>query len=181
MKVNLKIAAAILLFGVLSVPLTQAQQEGDEKPSDAKPQIVQSIPLAPVPPQIADGKKVFISNAGLDNTSLSAFKRAGEPDGPYNRFYAAMKTWGRYEVVAAPADADLVFEIRFTSGSETPWEPQFGLSIMESKTHFVLWRLVEPVQGAFRKATFEKNVAQGMANLMDDLKKLAIQPIAQAK
>jgi hypothetical protein len=180
MKVNLKIAAAILIFAVLSVHLTQAQQEGDEKPSDAKPQVVEPIPLAPVPPLIADGKKVFISNAGPDNTSLSAFKRAGELDGPYNRFYAAMKTSGRYEVVAAPADADLVFEIRFTS-SGTPWEPQFGLSIMESRTHFVLWTLVEPVQGAIRKATFEKNVAQGMANLMDDLKKLAVQPVAQAK
>jgi hypothetical protein len=186
MKVNLKIAAAILFFAVLSVPLTQAQQEGDEKPSDAKPQVAQPIPPAPVPPQIAAGKKVFISNAGLDNTSLSAFKRAGEPDGPYNRFYAAMKTWGHYELVAGPADADLVFEIGFTSqlsggGDRSPLEAQFQLSILDSKTHFVLWTLAAPVQGAFRKGTFEKNVADGMTNLMDDLKRIIVQPAAAVK
>ena len=33
---------------------------------------------------------------------------------PYNRFSAAMKSWGRYELVASPAEAGLVFEIRFT-------------------------------------------------------------------
>ena len=31
----------------------------------------------------------------------------------YNEFYAAMKSWGRYELVSSPADADMVFEIRF--------------------------------------------------------------------
>ena len=39
----------------------------------------------------------------------------GGSNEPYNRFYAAMKSWGRYELVASPADADWVFEIRFTA------------------------------------------------------------------
>ncbi|MGC2793613.1 MAG: hypothetical protein WA899_16430, partial [Candidatus Sulfotelmatobacter sp.] len=68
---------------------------------------------APVPAQIAAAQKVFISNAGgasletvIDETVFN-----GGPDRPYNQFYAAMKSWGRYEVVSTPADADLVFEI----------------------------------------------------------------------
>ena len=74
-----------------------------------------------------------------------------------------MKSWGRYELVASPADADLVFELRFTApiadfGKTAIYEPQLGLSIFDTKTHFVLWTLTEPVQGAFRKATWEKNV-----------------------
>lgn len=65
--------------------------------------------------QIASGKKVFVSNAGLDVVSLTLFRKAGDPDQPYNDFYAAMKNGGHYELVTTPADADLVFEIRFTA------------------------------------------------------------------
>ena len=35
-----------------------------------------------------------------------------------HEFFAAVKNRGRYEVVAAPADADLVFEIGFTEQYE---------------------------------------------------------------
>ena len=34
---------------------------------------------------------------------------------PYNEFYEHMKSWGKYQLVQAPADADLVFEIRFVT------------------------------------------------------------------
>ncbi len=134
--------------------------------------------VAPVPPQILTSRKAFVSNAGLDSVSLAAFKRAGDPDLPYRHFYAAMKNWGKYELVSAPGDADLVFEIRFTAplesfGSSTGYTPQLGLTILDAKTHFKLWTLVEPVNGAFRKAAWDKNVNQGMTDLMEDLKKLA--------
>lgn len=133
---------------------------------------------APVPVQIIAAKKVFISNGGVDTPVLAATKRAGAPDQGYNQFYAAMKSWGRYELVATPADADLVFEIRFTAPiSEfqkvTTYEPQFGLTIMDAKTHFTLWTITEPVQGAFRKATWSRNVNQGVADLIDDIRRLA--------
>jgi hypothetical protein len=133
---------------------------------------------APVPAQILASNKAFISNAGLDGPSAAAFKREGDPDRPYKQFYAAMKSWGRYELVTAPGDADLIFEIRFTAqlgncGDSTCYAPQFGLSILDAKSHFTLWTLTEPVQGAIRKATFDKNVNKGMANLMNDVKKLA--------
>ena len=80
-----------------------------------KAQKSNGTPAAPVPAQIITSTKVFISNAGADSTSLTALRNAEEPDQPYNELYAAMKSWGRYELVAAPADADLVFEIRFTA------------------------------------------------------------------
>ena len=48
------------------------------------------MPAAPLPSQILTAKKVFISNAD-----------AGTMDN-YNQFYAAIKTWGRYELVSAP-------------------------------------------------------------------------------
>jgi hypothetical protein len=47
------------------------------------------------------------------------------------------------------------------------------LTIVDRNSHFALWSLTEPVQGAFRKATWLKNFDQSLGNLMDDLKKLA--------
>ncbi len=132
---------------------------------------------APVPPQIAAARKVFIANNGADLAAQAAFKRAGEPEQAYNHFYAAMQSWGRYELVSTPADADLVFEIRFSApmyynGTLAIFEPQFQLRILDTKTHFLLWSLIAPVEGAFRKATWDKNFDRGLDALMDDLKKL---------
>ena len=60
-------------------------------------QRTREAPAAPVPAGITAGKRAFISNAGVDGTSLAAFKKAGGANQPYNEFYAAMKNWGRYE------------------------------------------------------------------------------------
>jgi hypothetical protein len=132
---------------------------------------------APVPGQILNAKKVFISNMGVDGFSLAAFKKENEVDKPYNQFYVAMKSWARYELVDNPTDADLVLEIRFAapiaSASEPlAYAPQIGLSIVDAKSHFTLWNFVEPVAGAFRRATWDKNFNEGMTNLIDDLKRL---------
>jgi len=170
--VKLEISYVAFALALVSVPLLKAQQKKETA-------------IAPVPPQIFTSKKVFISNAGYDSTSRAAFKAEGDLNQPYNEFYSAMRSWGRYELVAAPADADLVFEIRFTapltSDEKVPtYEPQLDLEILDVKTHFKLWSITAPVQGAVRKVTWEKNFSQGIANLMDDLKKLTTPPVATA-
>src|SRR6266576_6551887 len=97
--------AAILCFGLamplLSGPISAAQQK---KPTH----------LAPIPGQILTANKGFIANGGGDESRYEAASYSGGPDRAYNEFYAAIKTCGRYELVAAPGDADLVFEIRLT-------------------------------------------------------------------
>ena len=139
-----------------------------------------AVAVAPVPEQIASAKKVFISNAGLDGMSLAAFRKLGDRNEPYNLFYGAMKAWGRYELTNSPADAELVYELRFTAPlvgvDPEVVEAQFGLVILDAKTHFILWALNEPVGGAFRKGTFVKNVNTGIATLMTDVKQLASPP-----
>ena len=62
---------------------------------------------APIPSQITAAKKVFISNTAGDDLY------SADPAQVYNAFYMAMKSWGHYELVGAPADADLVFEVSF--------------------------------------------------------------------
>jgi hypothetical protein len=156
--------SAALAIALTSVPLLTGQ------PSPESGQ-------APIPEQILTARKVFISNAGLDANSIAVFRRAGDANLPYNRFYAAMKNWGRFEIVGAPSDADLVFETRYIAavsewGKATVYDPRLELTILDSKTHFILWTLAEPVDGALRKATFDKNFDKGVANLMAVLKSL---------
>src|SRR5262249_58085013 len=69
---------------------------------------------APIPAQILSAKKVFIANAGGDESRFDAPGYTGGPDRFYNEFYAGAKSWGRYELVSTPAEADLIFEIQLT-------------------------------------------------------------------
>lgn len=145
-----------------------------------------TAPAGPVPVQIASAKKVFVSNMGTDAMSTAAFKREQAENKPYNEIYAALKAWGRYQVVDTPGDADLVFEIGFSApivgaGEPTAYGPQLNLSIVDARTHFRLWTLFEPVGGALRKSTWDKNFAAGMTNLMDDLKKLSARTDSSAE
>ena len=162
--VTLGVLCVALAATLLSVPVLHAQQAKDGTPG-------------PIPAQILIAKKVFIANGGVDGTALEVCLRAGEPNQPYNHLYAAMKTWGRYELVDSPADADLVFEIRFTApsvqcGTSTCYGPQFEVAILDTKTHFRLWTITEAVEGAIRKGTWLKNFNQAMSNLVDDMKRL---------
>ena len=136
-----------------------------------------TAPVAPIPAQIITARKVFIANGGVDATSLTAFRRAKEPREPYNQFYIAMKRWGRYEVVGAPGEADLVLQLSFSAPisdcvKSTSYQPQLTLLIFDTQTHFRLWTFTEPVQGAFLKSTWDKNVEKGIGSLIEDLMQL---------
>jgi hypothetical protein len=140
-----------------------------------------SATTAPTPTAIQTGKRVFLGYAGVDGMSITAFRKAGDVNQPYNWFYAAMKSWGRYELVGSPADADLVFEISFAApltGADkiSTFAPYLRLEIFDAKTHFLLWTIVEPVEGAYRKTTWENNLNAGMTALVGDLKSIAGEP-----
>ena len=167
---SIKQGIVCIALVLASAMVLRAQQQGN-------------APAAPVPEQISAAKKVFISNGGGDAVSADFFKSQGNPNKLYDEFYAAMKSWGRYELVAVPANADLVFEINFAvpivnGGEYEP--PLFRLAIIDPKTRITLWSIAEPVRGAIRKRIWNKNFAQGMTNLMADIKKLAGQTAATA-
>lgn len=137
-------------------------------------------PAAPIPSQIATAKKVFISNAGVQTNRN------------YNEFYAAIRSWGRYEIVAAPADADLVLEISISSqitgvsgtkesGCDSSSASWFKLVLLDPRERIVLWTLTETIQPFNRQKTGEKNTDNAMNKIVDDLKALTAQPVAAAK
>jgi hypothetical protein len=136
-----------------------------------------AVATAPMPTALQTAKRVFLGNAGVDGMSISTFRASGDMNQPYNWLYTAVKNWGRYELVGTPADADLVFEISFAAplvgADKLPtFAPYLRLEILDAKTHFLLWTIVEPVQGAYRKTTWETNFNTGVTNLVSDLKNL---------
>ena len=135
---SILVATALLL-----VPFADGQKSTDVLP-------------APFPVQITRGKTVFISNAGGDTNYLYS----GGPDRLYNQFYAAIQSWGRYQLVAGPGDADLVLAISFSNqfvgdkdprenGSSSPsvgcslTDPQFRLTVLDPGTRVTLWTFTE--------------------------------------
>jgi len=139
----------VLTTAALSGPRVEAKKAAEPAPG-------------PIPIQVVTGKKVFISYRESDADP-------GAPNLTYNEFYALMKSWGKYELVPAPADADLVFEIRYVSGLS---DSQLCLSIVDPKTHFVLWPFIQHVQSSSRETSRRKNFDQAMTDLVDDVKKV---------
>lgn len=142
-------------------------------------------PAAPIPQQILAAKKVFIANAGGDERWYDEHIFNGGPERAYDEFYDAVKTTGRYEIVGAPADADLIFEIGLTApmvsgvGARTdslavkPYDPQFRLVIRDPKMNALLWAFTEHVQWALLEGNREKNFEQTLARIMGDLRGLS--------
>jgi hypothetical protein len=133
---------------------------------------------APVPPQIAAAQRVFVSNAGGESFEnvIESLPFNGGPDRPYNEFYAAMKTWGRYEIVSSPADADLVFEVSWVltdTGLKLPVMGQMRVMVIDPKTHITLWNFLEYVRGAILLGNRDKNFDQSMTTIVNRMKALA--------
>jgi hypothetical protein len=175
-------ATSLKLFLLLCAALLSAASAGAQVP-------VPPMSLAPVPPALLNAKTVFISNAGADS-GLFPHPFSGDPDRPYNEFYAGIQIWGRYQLVADPSEADLVFELKLTApyGPSNPNKqngaadplPMFRLVILDRKTHYVLWALTESVEFAFLQKTHDNNFDAALNAITMDLKRLTSAPASAA-
>jgi hypothetical protein len=143
-------------------------------------QTANAVPAAPLPSQIFTAKKVFISNAGV-----GAKKN-------YDAFYAGIKSWGQYELVSAPEDADLVLEISISSqltnvggtkesgpmSSRSSW---FRLVLLDPRRHIALWTLEENIEPYVFQKTGQKHLDDAIKRLVGSLKDLTVQSAAAAK
>jgi hypothetical protein len=142
-------------------------------------------PAAPLPSQILTAKKVFISYAGGES---EAKIWSGGPAQPYNELYAAIKSWGRYELVAAPGEADMVLQISYsdpingvgvsTVGGGSADAQQIKLLLLDPKTQIVLWMLDEKSSAAHMTNGRDKCLVDAINKLVGDLKALTAQPAA---
>ena len=145
-------------------------------------------PAAPLPSQILTAKNAFIANAGglLEPKAVS-----GDPRRDYNQFYAAMQAWGRYSLVASPAEADLVVQISIIYlPIETVVEngpvPTFRVALLDPKTNATLWVLDEPIVdkpslSLILKKNRDKLFDAAIDKLVSDLKVLTAAPVDAVK
>jgi hypothetical protein len=99
-----------------------------------------------------------------------------------------MKSWGRYELVAVPSDADLILALSWAARIGTTdvfngrggslLDPQFRLTIIDPKTQTVLWAFTEHLKAG--GGTHDQGFDRAMARIVDDLKKLAAPPASAA-
>lgn len=145
---------SVAVFCIAAAALAMVPSAAAKKPAE--------FGVAPIPVQVTTAKKVFISYRESDADP-------GAPDLTYNELYALIKDWGKYELVAAPSDADLVFEIRYISGIS---DSQLCLSIVDPKTHIVLWPFIQHVQNSSRETSRRKSFDAAMSDLITDLKRI---------
>jgi hypothetical protein len=173
----------VFYFAILAIALSTS-------PLILRAQQTADAPDAPIPAAILAAKHVFVSNVGADS-GLFPHPFSGAQDRVYNQFYAAMQKWGRYELVAAPDDADLVFEVCLLApvgpanpnkqkGASDPL-PTFRLSVVERKSHYTLWTVNETVQLAYMQKTHDRNFDDALAALVGDVQKISGASQATAK
>jgi len=133
---------------------------------------------APVPPQIGAAKSIFVANAGGESldTVIDQTVFDGGPDRPYNEFYAAMQSWGRFRLATSPDSTDLVLEVSWVlsdTGLKLPVLGFLRLQLIDPKTHVMLWNITEYVRGAILLGNRDKNFDSAMNALVARLKQLA--------
>lgn len=163
---------------------------------------VKPAPPPPPPPppspaviaRVTAAKKIFLSNAGAD--TKFAHDMTGGTDGSYNALYASLRNWGIFQIVDAPAQADLIFEIRSTEAihtqrvmntginsvyaghDDTTFSPPiFTLSILDPSTKEVLYQIVSPAGGfGIKKPKSTIAFDKSINTLTDKIKALVIVP-----
>jgi len=176
------IFSLLTLFMVVTIPFLSAQE-----PQPGKAAVIDKtasvLSLAPVPLQIRTAKRIFIAYAGGES-HVGTAGYSGTATRTYDQFYAAMKTWGHYELVPTPLDADLVLELSFDNHvnrvihGDSHNDPQFKVTFVDVKTHFVLWVLTEHIELALLQGNRDKNFDQAMVDLVNGISTLAGQPPA---
>jgi hypothetical protein len=171
---------ALLLSSVF--PVTSFAQAAKLPNAIAAAQAVTQAVPPPPPAQIASARTVFLTKGGDDpNFPI-------DPTQSYNDIYAALKAWGHYQLVSAPDQADLVFQLRGVApiagfggadGTVSSYtSPAFQLIIRDPKSNVALWTITSPVTLAGRGRTFARWVSTSETNLVSRIKVLAGQPLS---
>jgi hypothetical protein len=154
------IVTGTLLGSLVCSPLLIAQRKAAPVNSSA----------APVPAPILQGKKAFISFE-LGDVSSFPSTYSGGPERAYNEFFQGMLSWGRYQLVSDPKDADVIFAIRFVDSPGLA-DPQIRVGITDPHGNISLWGFAEEINGAFRKKNRDAAFSATIAQVISDVKTL---------
>ncbi|HEV2133722.1 MAG TPA: hypothetical protein VGR47_05615 [Terracidiphilus sp.] len=149
--------------------------------SVASAQIPAYTEAGPIPSALTSAKTFFVSNGG----TVSQFfpdTFTGDANRAYSQFYAALKATGKYDLVGDPSQADLVLYLRLVArpcrsisynctGVPDP-QPVFYLTIYDRKTHYVLWTITQPVDGAILLKNHDHNFDAALAVVVREFERV---------
>lgn len=135
------------------------------------------VPAAPLPAAVVNAQKAFLTNGGGSDLA-------------YDAFYAAMKNWGKYQLVGSPDEADLIIELAYhvEHDGTRVWssnntyngttqvhsaqivDPQLLLTIYDAKSKNSLWSTIDHRRLARREKNREKETINSAERLVDELK-----------
>jgi hypothetical protein len=180
MNLRIRTLATVLVLSLLPTSFTTALTA--QVATSTSAQSTPPTPPAPFPTQIAAAHTIFLTNGGADaDFPLSE----GES---YDRVYAALKSWGRFQLVGSAADADLIFNLREIApitditgnraGTYSITSPAFRLTITDPKTHSDLWTITSPVVIVGKKDVRDHWTSIAVTNLISRTKVLVNQPLS---
>ena len=131
----------------------------------------QTPPAATVPTQFATAHTAFLSNAGAP--SLANREKEGATMA-YESISGALVKDRHYKLTPVPSDAELAFEVSIQatdqiSKGDSVNSGYLRLAVYDVKTHCLLWNIDEPVRGAFRASSFQKNIDEASGKIIADL------------
>ncbi|AEU38135.1 hypothetical protein [Granulicella mallensis] len=195
MKNALRSIAAVLSFATLfnqfahaarmqnstAAPDTTTQSAPIEQSSPATPPPGSAVPVQ----QIVSAHTVFLSNAGSDpNFPI-------DPTTSYNDVSSALQSWGRFQLVNSPEQADLIFQLRgvapITAVAETSdnvysiTSPAFQLTLVDPRTNINLWTITSPVNLAGEGRALERWTSISITNLISRIKVLSNEPLSDVE
>jgi hypothetical protein len=99
-----------------------------------------------------------------------------------------LKQSGQYDLVADPAEADLVLELQLTApngpasdnkvkGASEPL-PMFRLVVYDRKTHFVLWAFTQSIELAYLQKTHDRNFDDALNAILLEFEGLSGKAVA---
>jgi hypothetical protein len=135
------------------------------------------VPKSPLPVIVQSSTRAFLTNGG--GTPLA-----------FDEFYSQMKQWGRFQLTASPAEADIVIELKYviedkgehTSSSYNFYtkqtqvysydvtDPQLVLNIYEPKAGSLLWSTTDHRRLARRASNRDKETINSADRLVQELK-----------
>jgi len=135
------------------------------------------IPPAPLPSLVLNAHRVFLSNGGGSDLA-------------YDAFYQAMKSWGKYQIVGSPEDAELVVQLSYEVEQQGTrvWsstntynnttqvhstqiiDPKLILTIFDARTKNSLWSTVDHRRLARLEKNREKEMVNSAERLVQELK-----------
>jgi len=131
---------------------------------------------AALPAAVTSAKTIFIHNDG--GSSIV-----------YDAFCDAIRDWGKYTIVASPADADLTIDLSYSDAAKTDntapaWtgnsfvatqpkrekaDAEITLTIYDSRTSKALWSASDPQKHALREKNRDREAIESVQHLVSDL------------